>query len=260
MTFARLLPELGPWDAILVLGVSLQSTLIAFVPHPRWKALLYSFPVPFTIANLALGLPVGVSHMAGLLNLLLFMNMVRWLHVGLRKPIVPSIAASALTYVAIGSALNAVLPRGAAPFWSAYALVTALGLTLVLRLRHRVEPAHRSPLPVPLKFLVIAAVISVLVALKEILGGFVATFPMVGVVGTYEARHSLWTMSRQAPVILLALGTMTASMWITQDLLGLGIPLSLAFGWLFFLGWLLPATVIRWRREEGKTRASSGTT
>ena len=250
-----LLPHLGPWDLVLIFGVSLQSTLIAVVRHPRWKALLYSFPVPFTIANLALNRAVGVAHMAGLLNLLLFMNLVRWLHVGLRRRIVPSIAGSALLYVALGSALNAILPERPWSFWVAFGLVVAAGLTLLRLLPHRVEPGHRSPLPVPLKFAVVAGVISILVVLKEVLGGFMATFPMVGVVGTYEARRSLWTMSRQAPLVLLALGTMAASMRITQQALAMSIPASLAVGWIFFLGVLWPATVVRWRREEQATRA-----
>lgn len=243
------LAGVGIWDAALVLGVALQTTLLAFVPHPRWKALLYSFPVPFTIANMALGQPVGAAHMIGYLNLLLFMNMVRWLHYGLKAPIVASIGLSALTYGVLGVALNAVLPLTAATFWAAAFVVAAVGITLALLLPHRLEPAYRSELPVPLKFAVIAAVIAVLVALKGALGGFMATFPMVGVVATYEARHSLWTMTRQTPVVILCLGAMAASMRVTQQLFSFGIPASLAVGWVVCLAVLIPVTIVRWRRE-----------
>lgn len=243
------MPAIGVWDLVLVVGVAAQTTLLAFVHHPRWKALLYSFPVPFTIANMALGRPIEASHMIGYLNLLLFMNMVRWLHCGLQAPIVASIAASALTYCVLGVALNAVVPLTTAAFWAAAAAVAAVGIALALLLPHRREPGHRSELPIPLKFAVIAAVICGLVALKGALGGFMATFPMVGVVATYEARHSLWTMVRQTPITILSLGSMAASMRVAQQAFGLGIPASLAVGWVFCLAILIPVTIARWRRE-----------
>ncbi len=249
MTLAGIAPSLGVWDFVLVLGVSLQTTLLAFVRSPRAKALLYSFPVPFTIANLALGRPIGTSHMVGYLNLLLFMVLVRWLHSRLKAPIVASIAASAAVYCVVGALLNAVMPLTAASFWTAFAVVLAVGVGLAVALPHRVEPGHRSDLPVPVKFAVVAAVISALVALKGPLGGFMATFPMVGVVATYEARHSLWTMVRQTPLVILSLGSMAASMWVAQQAFRLTIPESLAVGWPACLAVLIPATVARWRRE-----------
>jgi len=241
--------DLSVWDAVLVLGVSVQTTLLAFVRRPRWKALLYSFPVPFTIANLALSRPIGTSHMLGYLNLLLFLNMVRWLYHGLKLPIVASIAASAVTYCLLGVALNAIVPLTAAAFWIAFAAVVTVGIALAVALPYRAEPGHRSDLPVAAKFAVIAVVISALVALKGALGGFMTTFPMVGVVATYEARHSLWTMVRQTPLVILSLGSMAASMWVAQQAFSLAIPASLVVGWIVCLAVLVPVTVLRWRRE-----------
>ncbi len=243
------MPAVSLWDLALVLGVAAQATLVAFVRSPRAKALTYSFPVPFTFANMALGRPIGASHMVGYLNLLLFMNMVRWLHYGLRAPIVAAIAASALAYVVLGAALNAVVPATAAAFWSAAAAVAAVSIALALMLPHRKEPGYRSDLPIPVKFAVIAAVVCGLAALKGALGGFMATFPMIGVVATYEARRSLWTMTRQTPIVMLSLGSMTASMRVAQQALGLGIPASLAVGWAVCLAVLAPVTIVRWRRE-----------
>jgi hypothetical protein len=187
--------------------------------------------------------------MLGYLNLLLFMNMVRWLHYGLKAPIVASIAASALTYCVVAAALNAVVPLTAAAFWAAAAAVAAVGIALALLLPHRVEQGYRSELPVPVKFAVVAAVIGALVALKGALGGFMATFPMVGVVATYEARHSLWTMTRQTPLVILSLGSMAATMWVAQHVFSSGIPASLAFGWVACLAVLIPVTIARWRKE-----------
>ena len=239
----------GFWDVALIVGVSLQTTLLAFVRSPRLKAFLYSFPVPFTIANLALGRPVGASHMVGYLNLLLFMNMVRWLHVGLRLAIVASIVASAAIYCLVGVALNAVLPLTAPAFWAAFAAVAATGIVLARLLPHRAEPGHRSDLPVAAKFAAVAVVISALVSLKGALGGFMTTFPMVGVVAAYEARHSLWTMVRQTPLVILSLGSMAAAMWVAQQVFAVAIPASLAIGWAVWLAILIPVSVARWRTE-----------
>jgi hypothetical protein len=246
---AGIASSLSVWDGVLVLGVSLQTTLLAFVRRPRAKALLYSFPGPFTIANLALGRPIGTAHMLGYLTLLMFMLLVRWLHCRLRAPIVASIVASAAAYCVVGAALNAVVPLTTAAFWVAFGAVLATGVGLAIALPYRAEPGHRSDLPVPVKFAVVAAVISGLVALKGVLGGFMATFPMVGVVATYEARHSLWTMVRQTPLVILSLGSMAASMWVAQQAFAFTIAQSLAVGWLVCLAVLIPATIARWRRE-----------
>jgi hypothetical protein len=243
------LPSVGPWDAALIVGVSAQSTLLAFVRRPRLKAFLYSFPVPFTIANLALGQPVGAGHMVGYLDLLLYMVLVYVLNRKLRVSIVASIVAAAACYVLAGIALAATVPLTETAFWIAFAAVLAVGGALVAALPHRVEPGHRSELPIPVKFAVIAAVISGLVALKGLLAGLMTTFPMVGVIAAYETRHSLWTMVRQTPLVILSLGGMAAAMYVVQRLAGFSIPLSLAVGWAVWLAFMIPVSIARWRRE-----------
>ena len=103
------------------------------------------------------------------------------------------------------------------------------------------EPGHRSPLPVWIKFPVIAGVIVVLVLSKQLLLGFMTMFPMVGVVTAYEARHSLWTICRQMPVLMMASAPMMAVCRLTEDRIGLGG--GLALGWCVFLAILIPITL-----------------
>jgi len=237
------------WDLALVIGVSLQTTLLAFVRSPRWKALLYSLPVPFTLANLSLGQPVNVTHAAGMLNLILYLNMVRWLHKGLRLHIVPAITLSAGLYVAIGATLNAVLPDTGAAFWVTVCVSAAVSLILLFAVPHREEEGHRSELPVPVKAGAVTGVVVVIVLLKRLLGGFMTTFPMVGVVGAYESRKSLWTLARQGPVLVLSLVAMMSIMRLTQNYTGRPFALSLAAGWFGWLGVTIPVTITRWRRE-----------
>ncbi len=234
-------------DIALILGVSLQTMLIAFVRPPRWKAFLYSFPVPFTLANLSLGQPVDVTHAAGMLNLILYLNMVRWLHKGFRLHIVPAIVLSAGLYVAIGATLNAVLPKSGAVFWVTVGASAAVSLALLFVVPHREEEGHKSPLPIPIKAGAVTGVVVVIVLLKRLLGGFMTTFPMVGVVGAYESRKSLWTLARQGPVLVLSLVAMMSIMRLLQTYAGWSVALSLAAGWFGWLAVSVPVTIARWR-------------
>ena len=56
---------------------------------------------------------------------------------------------------------------------------------------------------------------------------------MVGVFAAYEARSSLWTISRQIPVVMLTMTPMMMVCRLTQNSIGLGY--SLALGWIVFL-------------------------
>lgn len=243
-------------DVVLILGVSGLVTVVAFVDQPRVKALIFSFPIPFSLANLSLGAPIGAGHAAGLLNLLLFLNLVRWLHVSARVPIVATIALSAGAYIGLGAALNAVVPDTPAAFWIAFALVLGTGLTLLLVMPNREEPRHRSELPVPVKFLAVGAVVTVVVILKGLLGGFMTTFPLAGVTTVYETRKSLWTLSRHAPLLILAISTMMLVMRLCQSLAGLSVALSLLPGLVAWIAVMTPVTILRWRADDRQARAA----
>lgn len=241
------MPDIGAWDIALVGVVSVHATVLAYLHHPRLKALVYTLPVPFTIACLALGRPVGVTHMLGLPVLLVFTNGVRWLHVHGHVPIIPAIVLSALAYSGCGVFLARVVPAESGPvFWCAMAGTMLGGAILHFGLSHRVEPGHRSPLPIAFKFLIVAAVVSVLVMVKQQLQGFMSFFPMVGVVAAHEARHSLWTLGRQIPVLMLAMPPMLAVCRLTQARIGLGP--ALALGWPVYLILLALLTWRMWRQ------------
>ena len=118
------------FDLLLIVAVSSMVTAIAFVHKPRVKAFIYSFPVPFVLANLALRAPTSVTHAAGLLMLILFLNLIRWLHSKLN--IVTSIAISTLMYICVGIILNAYLPKTALTFWIAAGLLAMTSIALIL--------------------------------------------------------------------------------------------------------------------------------
>jgi hypothetical protein len=126
--------------------------------------------------------------------------------------------------------------------------VFALALALYVTLPARAEPGHRSPLPVWIKAPLIAAVVVALVALKQALHGFVTAFPMVGLVASYEARHSLWTVWRHLPPIVLSFTPMLIAMRMTQT--GAGVGWALAVGWAAYLAALTPLLRRLWAEEE----------
>jgi len=247
----------GVWDAVLLAAVTVQATAIAYVHSPRWKVLLLSFPLPFTLASLALARPVGATHAAGVTLMLLYTHGVRLLHYWARAPIVGAIAISAAAYCLAAAALTRVIPATDTVFWVAVAVAFATAAAMLLWTARRDEPGHRTPLALWVKLPIIAAVILLLICAKQLLGGFMALFPMVGVVTAYEARHSLWTVCRQIPAVTLALMPMMAAVRLTQEALGLGV--ALAIGWGVFLAVLTPLSWRMWfaaprtQRERGRS-------
>ena len=238
---------LSPWDIVLLLAVSVMGTALSYVRAPRWKAIIFSLPVPFTLVSLSLGTPVGVYPVLGLGVLLLFTHGVRWLHRNARWPIVPAIVGPAIGYCLLSAGLIHVVPDSEAAFWTALAAMCLLSVLFYRLLPYRAEPGHRGPLPIPLKFLAIALVITVLLYIKQALQGFMSVFPMVGVITAYEARHSLWTIGRQLSTFMLAMGPLLAVVHLAQR--PLGLPLALLLGWLAMMSTFIPLTRAQWRRD-----------
>ncbi len=236
----------GPWDVALVVVVSLQATVLAYLARPEWKAIVLSLPFPFTVATLALGRPTDITNILALVLLFLYTQGVRVLHERARVRIVPAIVVAAVSYASVASLLAPRLPHDAITFWVAGAAVFLLSAALLRALPGRREPAYRSSLPVWLKLPIIVLVVTGLVILKSYLQGFMTLFPMVGVVAAYEARHSLWTMSRQIPVLMLAMVPFIAVSRVATPSIGLG--LSLAAGWAVYLVVFLP--VAWWMRPR----------
>lgn len=236
----------SPWTLALVAAVSIQATVLAYLHHPKAKAFLLALPVPSTLAMLALGQPVDATNVLALGLLLLYTHGVRCLHYGAGVAIVPAIVLSAVMYCAAAGAAARAVPAGDATFWISEAAVLAISFAAFRAFPHRLEPGHRTSLPVWIKLPIIAAVILALVAARSALRGFITMFPMVGVVAAYETRRSLWTTCRQIPVFAIAMVIMLAEVRLTQARIGL--PLALAAGWVVFLGVLFPLN--RWAFGE----------
>ena len=248
--------DLGFWDYLLIGVVAVQGTFLAYVYHPKWKSLLMTLPFPFSIAYLAVAQPVNATNMFGLVLLLFYIHAVRILYTRLKLPITLSIFLAALLYCVIGVLIRERLSDGhSIVFWSATAVTFLAAFVMLKMFPHRNEDGQKSPMPVWLKLITIVAVVSVLVVIKRGLGGFVTMFPMVSIVAAYEARSSLWTVSRQIALVMLVSGAMIIAMWLSQVVIG---PYwSLLVGWLVFLSILVPTTRRQWRKHYGEMVANS---
>ena len=235
------------WDGVLLVAVSLMGTAIAYLHHPNLKAVIYSLPIPFTVATLSLGQGVNATHLVGLVYLLMFAHAVRLLYGRLRLPIVASIALPAVGY-AVAAALTAPrVPRTDGIFWASAVAVFTLALGLFCNMGNRAEPGHRTLLPIWIKLPIIAVVVLGLIVGKQSLQGFMTTFPMVSLLAAYESRHSLWTMCRQFAAFTLCLVPMMGVMRIVEPHAGLGA--ALAAGWVIYMALMVPFTHARWRRQ-----------
>lgn len=225
--------HLGFWDLILVVAVSAEAVALAYLYEPKWKAFVYTLPIPFTLATLALGRPVDATNVLGLALQIVFTQGVRLLRQRLHLPIVPAIAAGTALYSLLGWAIAGVLPDNPLTFWLSCTLVLALGALGARLLPPRAEQGHASALPIWLKVPLTAVLILLLMRAKGLLGGFATLFPMVGVFAAYEARHSLWTLGRQIPIFMLRMTPTLIVIRLMQTRFGLG--LALAAGWAVFL-------------------------
>ena len=230
--------SLSVWDVVLVVVVSMQATILAYLHHPLWKGFMLLLPIPFTVAFLALGRPVDATNILGLVALLVYAHGVRLLRNQIGIPIIPAIVLAAVSYGVIGGIVAQRVPATDSAFAVSVVGSVILGGMLHLLLPDKQEPGHRSPLPIPVKLAIIVGVICVLVILKHLLKGFMAVFPMVGVVGSYEARYSLWTMCRQVPLVMLMWAPMMVTLRIAQPRWGVGVSLVLA--WMVLLILLIP--------------------
>ena len=241
------------WDVALLVIVSLQVTAMAYLQHPRWKALALALPFPFTTIALGQGQPINVTHVLALLVLIVYYHAIRLFH--RRLPIVPSIGLGLALYVLSSHMLLSIVPIQPASFPISVGIIGLLALALFLWQPPRSEPHHRTPLPVYLKLPTVIAVVGLLIYLKSTLQGFATLFPLVGVVGLYEARKGLWSVCRQAPVFALGMCALVTATYMTQPLLGL--PAALAIGWGMYLIVMLPLTLRMWRREDADAATAS---
>ncbi|MEU7757066.1 hypothetical protein [Micromonospora sp. NPDC049171] len=125
-----------------VLLVTAVVWAVSLIRSVRMRALVYSLPLPMTLALVSTGHRVQGAQLLGVLGLNLFFVIVAVTHHRLRWPILIADAAGIIGYVALSAGLLAV----PVPFWPALAGTVALWTVTMLLLR-RQHPAPTVPPP-----------------------------------------------------------------------------------------------------------------
>ncbi|MDG4840383.1 hypothetical protein O7631_27990 [Micromonospora sp. WMMD967] len=205
------------WTGVLLLTAVVWA--VSLIRSVRLRALVYSLPLPMTLALVSSGHRVEGAQVVGVVGLNLFFVTVAFSHQRLRWPILLADGAGIAVYVALSAGLLAVgMPFGAA---LAGTLVLWLAAMLLLRRRAPARPAladarpsgdaRRDGLPALLKLMVIFVGAVLTTLLGAVLRGMVVTFPYSGVLVAVEARRQLVEFSRHFARNSLALvGFLTA--------------------------------------------------
>ncbi|MEW1584614.1 hypothetical protein AB0283_04085 [Micromonospora vinacea] len=234
------------WSAVLLVTAVVWA--VSVIRSVRLRALVYSLPLPMTLALVTTGYQVDGAQVLGVLGLNLFFVIVAVTHQRWRWPILLADVAGIAGYVAVSAGLLAV----DIPFEVALAGTLVLWLAAILWLRRRarrsasrragprgapaeetVAVAETRPdgLPVLLKLVVIFVGAVVTQLLGAVLRGMVVTFPYSGVLVAVEARRQLAEFSRHFARNSLALvGFLTAYHYL-QDV---SPAVALGAGWAAF--------------------------
>jgi hypothetical protein len=155
---------------------------------------------------------------------------------------------SATGYCIIGSFLARIVPRNEFTIWIVFVFTIIFGLFLYIKLPYRDEPGYKSSLSVWIKAPAVMGVVVILIVIKNMLQGFMTVFPMVGVIGAYESRYSLWTIGRQIPILMLTLGPTMAVIHILQRFTVTGA--ALVCGWMVYILIMYPFTRHQWASDN----------
>ncbi|MET8366160.1 hypothetical protein ABZU53_21620 [Micromonospora sp. NPDC005194] len=263
-----------------VLLVTAVVWAVSVIRSVRLRALVYSLPLPMTLALVSTPYGVGGAQVLGVLGLNLFFVTVAVTHQRLRWPILLADGAGIAVYVALSAGLLAV----DIPFEEALGATLVLWLAAMLLLRRRARtrvasataageadaaaagpaaagdadsraetPAEGRPdgLPALLKLLVIFVGAILTAVLGAVLRGMVVTFPYSGVLVAVEARRQLVEFSGHFARNSLALvGFLTAYHYL-QDV---SSAVAVGSGWAAFA---VVATALHLPlRRRGSARAS----
>jgi hypothetical protein len=220
-------------NLVSALVVTAVVGTVALIRAPRWRALVYSLPLPMTVVLATTGLTVDGTAVLGVVALVGFFVVVAGLHTRLGWPILAADVTGVAAYVAVG----AVLPDGL-PVVPVLAVVGGGWLVLLViagRPAARTGPTELATRPGPLaaaaKLVAVFAAALLMVSLGGLLGGLVVTFPYAGVLVAVEVRAHLSEFTRHFARTAFALVAFLAGAAAGQ---AYGTVAALVAGWAAF--------------------------
>ena len=222
------------YDWLLIFMVTALGTLSAYLKDPQLKAVTATIPIPCGFAYIAVGLPMGTENAVSGFMCMLYVHIVRILHYKVKVPIVPSIIAGLAFFVALGTFLHSRIPEGEAYFIGACFFDFVIGVIFFQKQKYKSGVRYKTPLPIYIKAPAIAGVVSGLMLIKRLMGGFCTSFPMMNSIVSYESRFSLGDQCRQLPLFLIAGPFMFVTMRYVEIGFGLNHWIVLLIGYIVF--------------------------
>ena len=245
------------YDWLLVFMVTALGVFSAYTKDPQLKAVAATIPIPCGFAYIAVGLPMGAANAISGFMCLLYVHIVRILHYKVKIPIIPSIALGLAFFVALGTLLMPIVPDTEAMFLGVCAFDFTVGVILFQKQKYKSGVRYKTPLPVYIKAPAIAGVVSGLMVIKHLMGGFCTSFPMMNSIVSYESRYSLGDQCRQLPLFLIAGPIMFIEMRYLETLLHLNHWIVLLCGYALFACIYWPLNQELKRRNERADSAYS---
>ncbi|MCI5601605.1 MAG: hypothetical protein SOZ02_02365 [Hallerella porci] len=232
--FSALNFDFSFYDWLLIIVVTFLGTASAYLKDPQIKAVLATIPIPCGLAYIAVGLPIGTANAISALMCLLYVHIVRVMHDKMRIPIVVSIILGLVFFVLLGALLLPRIPESEIFFVGFCLFDIILGVIIFQKQTYAPGVRYKTPLPVYIKAPAIAAVVSCLMLVKNLMGGFCTSFPMINSIVSYECRFSLGDQCRQLPLFLIAAPLMFIEMHFIETRFEINHWCVLFFGYILF--------------------------
>lgn len=215
---------------ISALAIGLVIFTMSILKAGHLKALVYSLPIPITIALVATNGHVNDSNIIGLFILCGFLWAVHWL-VNHRINIYLADIVASVAYVLIG---YLAITYTKIPFVIGALVYLVAWLGFVFFYKHTGDKKAGSSAKVKpiVKLPVVAALAYGLLSLKSYLAGVVVTFPFSGVFAVVESRDSLRVLAAVFTRNSIAILGLFVVMFYLDDM-NLGI--RIATGWAVYL-------------------------
>ncbi len=226
-------------NIISAIAIGLIIFTMSLLKRGHLKALVYSLPIPITIALVATNGHVNETNVIGLIILCLFLWATYW-QVNRNVNIYLADILASLGYIVVGYVAISYIKI---PFFAISLVYLAAWLLFVLLYKHTVEKKAEAPAKIQpiLKLPVVTLLAFVLLSLKSYLAGIVVTFPFSGVFAVVESRHTLRTLAAvftRNSIAILGLFLVMHSL----DSINLG--LRILIGWLVYFAILIIAIKI----------------
>lgn len=222
------------FNLVMAVAIAVIITAISIIKNPILKTIVYSLPIPITLALIATQQGVEGSHIFGLFLLVGFLWLVHWLRKARVNVFVADII-SALIYVVLGYVFVQMDSWGRDLFILLsimYPLFWA-GYMLLRRNRNEDMPATADKVSVATKGFLVFVIASLLLTMKDLLKGVVVTFPFSGVFAVIEMRGKLHTLAAEFTKNSIAIWAFFMIVYIAMPTFS--IYTAIVLGWTGYL-------------------------